>query len=309
MSKTKAAQEKLLRLVGNLTPPSPGETAADLEELKQSLGETVEASLEKLLIDGVRKLQEEGGDTRRTIPAFVAQVLSVAQQLDADTTAITSHSIALLMDAGSATKPARKKDTRSLILEAALDVFSKQGFHTTTVDQIAEAAGLGKGTLYRYFPTKEALYQALIVEKWNELITAARSEFHSQTDVVESIRAATRAYLEFFEQNAKLHRLLLKEPLATEKEMREQYMEMMLKEIPAIKDHILRDSGAGRFKQVNFYTVFYGYMGFVEGVIQKWLRNDCRHSLVAELDTIMNTVLFGFVAEEAPDRQRTADAS
>ena len=298
MAKSAQGSEALLRLVNNL---KSGE-GDDLEHLKRDLGHDLEASLQKVLVDGVRRIHEQGDDVQPKTAAFVNQVLGIAASLGADVNKLASQAIAALADPAAGTRAVKKQDTRSLILDAALDVFSEDGFHQTTMDQIAEKAGLGKGTLYRYFPTKDALYHALFLEKWNGLIQATRSEFQRHDNVIEAMRAGTRAYLVFFESNARLCRLLLKEPLAAEQEMREQYMAALLNEIPAIRSHFIADTGSGRFKPHNFYTVFYGYMGFVEGVIQKWLRNDSKHSLVNELDVILDTVLFGFVAENAPDR-------
>lgn len=55
-----------------------------------------------------------------------------------------------------------QKKNRAAILEAALEVFSAQGFRGATVDQIAAAAGLSKPNLLYYFPTKEAIYRTLL---------------------------------------------------------------------------------------------------------------------------------------------------
>ena len=52
-------------------------------------------------------------------------------------------------------------DKRSLILDAALKLFSERGFHGTAVPDIARAAGVGTGTIYRYFEGKEGLVNAL----------------------------------------------------------------------------------------------------------------------------------------------------
>jgi len=49
----------------------------------------------------------------------------------------------------------RQAETRARILRAALDLFAKQGFFSTTVEQITEAADVGKGTFFNYFPSKE----------------------------------------------------------------------------------------------------------------------------------------------------------
>jgi len=49
----------------------------------------------------------------------------------------------------------RQAETRARILRAALDLFARQGFFATTVEQITEAADVGKGTFFNYFPSKE----------------------------------------------------------------------------------------------------------------------------------------------------------
>jgi AcrR family transcriptional regulator len=49
----------------------------------------------------------------------------------------------------------RQAETRARILHAALDLFARQGFFSTTVEQITEAADVGKGTFFNYFPSKE----------------------------------------------------------------------------------------------------------------------------------------------------------
>lgn len=55
-----------------------------------------------------------------------------------------------------------QKKNQEAILEAALEVFSQNGFRGSTLDQIAEGAGLSKPNLLYYFPSKEAIHAALI---------------------------------------------------------------------------------------------------------------------------------------------------
>lgn len=57
-----------------------------------------------------------------------------------------------------------QKKNRTVILEAALDVFSTNGFRGATVDQIARAAGLSKPNLLYYFPSKDAVHAALLAQ-------------------------------------------------------------------------------------------------------------------------------------------------
>jgi len=66
-------------------------------------------------------------------------------------------------------------DKRDAILDAALDLFAERGFYGTAVPLIAEQAGVGAGTIYRYFENKEALVNALY-QKWKEELFRATIE-------------------------------------------------------------------------------------------------------------------------------------
>ena len=68
------------------------------------------------------------------------------------------------MTSGAQPKPRTRIQARNseTILEAALEVFSTYGFRGATLDQIAEVAGLSKPNLLYYFPSKEAMHQALL---------------------------------------------------------------------------------------------------------------------------------------------------
>jgi AcrR family transcriptional regulator len=60
-----------------------------------------------------------------------------------------------------ATKSPKVGDKREAIMAAALDLFVERGFYGTAVPEIADAAGVGAGTIYRYFENKEALVNEL----------------------------------------------------------------------------------------------------------------------------------------------------
>jgi AcrR family transcriptional regulator len=68
-------------------------------------------------------------------------------------------------------------DKREAILEAALNLFAERGFHGTAVPLVAEQASVGAGTIYRYFPSKEALVNALFRQWKRRLAHALMDEF------------------------------------------------------------------------------------------------------------------------------------
>lgn len=70
----------------------------------------------------------------------------------------------------------RRKETRPAeIIEAALELFVERGFATTKLDDVATRAGIGKGTIYLYFPNKEELFRAVLRQGWLPNLEAAEA--------------------------------------------------------------------------------------------------------------------------------------
>ena len=93
----------------------------------------------------------------------------------------------------------RKPDPgkRGQILRAASEVFSAREFHAVPVDDVAAAAGVGKGTLYLYFPTKEQLFYATIIEALDALTAELEEAVHGRQGE-DALRAFVTRMLEFF---------------------------------------------------------------------------------------------------------------
>ena len=70
-------------------------------------------------------------------------------------------------------------DKRDRILDAALELFAERGFHGTAIPPLAKAAGVGAGTIYRYFETKEALVNVLYRREKQLITSAVMSDFPS----------------------------------------------------------------------------------------------------------------------------------
>lgn len=77
------------------------------------------------------------------------------------------------------------------ILDAALTVFAAQGYSGTTMDAVASEAGVTKPTLYSYFPSKEALFQAMLLAKRDLMLDVFD---HPSGDMVADLFRFSRAY-------------------------------------------------------------------------------------------------------------------
>src|SRR6201991_2064149 len=84
-----------------------------------------------------------------------------------------------------------QEEKEEKILEAALDVFSVHGFRGSTIDQIAEVAGMSKPNLLYYFRTKEAMHRALIdrvLFTWLEPLRAFDANGDPESEILSYIR-------------------------------------------------------------------------------------------------------------------------
>ncbi len=191
-----------------------------------------------------------------------------------------------------------KQGAKERILEAALEVFSHKGFHPATMDEIAEKAGVGKGTLYRYFETKEKLFAELVQLRLEELGKRAGSVIDDRDDVLTMISKYIRIYFEFFDRNQRLYRLIVQEQLDLGEHSPNEHFRRVKRAIPNLKRKVYEATQQGILKDVDFQTVFYGTMGFAHGVIQKWLARDCSYPLVDELPGVLEVLFHGFVKDD-----------
>lgn len=70
-----------------------------------------------------------------------------------------------------------REEKRAAIVEAALELFAERGFDGSAVPLVAERAGVGAGTIYRYFANKEALVNAVFQEQKGRLVSALLTDF------------------------------------------------------------------------------------------------------------------------------------
>ncbi len=99
-------------------------------------------------------------------------------------------------------------DKREVILNAALELFAERGFHGTAVPLVAERAGVGAGTIYRYFESKEALVNALY-QKWKgEVASRVYTNFPQAADARSQFSAIWRRLATFVLDNPQVYTFL-----------------------------------------------------------------------------------------------------
>ncbi len=108
-------------------------------------------------------------------------------------------------------KELRKEQHRLEILEAAEQVFARQGFHTTTMEKVAEECGWSKGTLYLHFKSKEDLFFSVIIEKAEKFTSTLEKAISTAQNIEEVIGALVNAQFQFFIENNDFFQLAVAE--------------------------------------------------------------------------------------------------
>jgi len=101
--------------------------------------------------------------------------------------------------------------TNQNILAAARREFARNGFHGTVVSDIARAANVGKGTVYRRFGNKEQLFATLIINGSHDLRERIENGVNSGNDPLESLHNCLNTYFEFFSSSKELIEVVLTE--------------------------------------------------------------------------------------------------
>lgn len=101
-----------------------------------------------------------------------------------------------------------KAKRRDQILEEAARLFSSQRFDEVLMDDIAQSAGVAKGTLYTYFSDKEELYFAVIFEGISRLNQQVLEKASSQKDPEKKLRDIVHSIVSFVAQNGFFYKLL-----------------------------------------------------------------------------------------------------
>ena len=104
-----------------------------------------------------------------------------------------------------------KQSRRAEILQAAWEVFSSKNYDSATVDDVAEAAELSKGTVYLYFQSKAELFISTFEMGIERLFSIVQEVISSFDDPVEGLEEIIKRLLGFFEENAGFFKILFSE--------------------------------------------------------------------------------------------------
>ena len=165
-------------------------------------------------------------------------------------------------------------DKRRLILDAAVRVFARQGFHTCRVSDIADQAGVAYGLVYHYFSSKEQILDTLFLERWDVMLAAIAEADASPESPQRKLHAIAGFIIDSYRHDPQLMKVIIVEVtraantfgLTHLDKIRDAYAGIASIVAAAQQDGSFRDDITPEFAAQAFY-------GSVEQVLTGWIFN------------------------------------
>ena len=163
-----------------------------------------------------------------------------------------------------------QEDKRRLILDAAVRVFARKGYHTSRVGDIAEEAGVAHGLLYHYFRSKEELLETIFRETWSDLLAAVRSVEETDETARERLAGIAKILLRSWRRDPDLVRVLVREVT------RSSHLQRQINEIDeafaGLERIIARGQADGEFRTaIDPRMASYVFYGALEEILTGWV--------------------------------------
>ena len=163
-----------------------------------------------------------------------------------------------------------QEDKRRLILDAAVRVFARKGYHTCRVGDIAEEAGVAHGLLYHYFRSKEVLLETIFRETWRDVLDAVRSVEESDETARDRLAGVAKILLRSWRRDPDLVRVLVRE--VTRSSHLQQRIDEIDQAFAGLERIIARGQEEGEFRtDLNPRMVSYVFYGALEEILTGWV--------------------------------------
>ncbi|MGI6587836.1 MAG: TetR/AcrR family transcriptional regulator [Peptococcia bacterium] len=172
------------------------------------------------------------------------------------------------------------------IMEAALQIFSVKGFHLAKMEDIAHKAGVGKGTVYEYFSSKEELFKEILKEGVGTFDELLKEELSNAKTIKEKLQGLIRQSLIIWKRFHPLAKTTAMETAFLDSPFRSWLMEKHYERLLLIKDIIEEGIHQQEIRSINgllFAHLFYGGLASMAGFyVEEDLESDKLELLIEE---------------------------
>jgi len=194
----------------------------------------------------------------------------------------------------SATNRIDKNHKYHQILEAAIKVFARQGFHQSTVAQIAKEARVADGTIYLYFKNKDDILVQFFNYKTKLVFDSFRTEVARADSSLDKLRYLIRRHLEEFQRNREMAVVYQVETHQSSRLAEAQIKEMSKMYRDLISEIVEQGQQEGTIRKDLYVGLVKRFIiGAVDEVINTWLHSNGEYDLVSMADPLVELFIKG----------------
>lgn len=181
------------------------------------------------------------------------------------------------------------------ILDAARKVFAKKGFSESTMDEIAEAAGLAKGTLYLYFESKRNVYLKTLQLGKSELLEQVKTNMQVAQGLRAKVRSLIATRVKYAEENRDFYKIYLTEfsnvihPAAINKKFRD----LDLNQVRTLQDVLREGMERDEIRQVNLEAAAFAINDMARSLITRRLLGWSKKTIEEDIDFLCDFIWIG----------------
>jgi AcrR family transcriptional regulator len=163
-------------------------------------------------------------------------------------------------------------DKRRVILDAAVRVFARQGFHTCRVSDIADEAGVAYGLVYHYFSSKEEILDTLFLERWGVMLAAIAEADATELEPRQKLHAVASFIVDSYRHDPDLMKVIIVEVTRAANTFGRTHIAKIREAYAQIASIVERAQADGVFRaEVTPEYAAMAFYGTVEQVLTGWI--------------------------------------
>lgn len=163
-------------------------------------------------------------------------------------------------------------DKRRVILDAAVRVFARQGFHTCRVSDIADEAGVAYGLVYHYFASKETILDTLFLERWDVMLAAIAETEATDLPAREKLRAIASFIVDSYRHDPDLMKVIIVEVTRAANTFGRTHLDKIMQAYEGIARIVKQAQDDGTFRtEVDALFAAQAFYGLIEQVLTQWI--------------------------------------
>lgn len=200
---------------------------------------------------------------------------------------------------GKTRKDVIKEFRTAELLEAARRLFAVQGFHATTVEDIAAAAGVAKGTVYLYYKSKHDVYWAALERGITELLHEIQTRLEAEASPEDKVRAFIAIKIRYFETNRDFFRIYFSElgsGFSHPTQMPPQFEQMYLQQARILEAALQQGIQEKAIREIRTDTAAVAISDLIRGIIVQRLLGWSTKDVESDIRFVFDLVWRGVAA-------------